>query len=210
MRTTVIKRGIAGAVALATVVALSACTPSAVIRSVVQAGDVGSEAVIAPYDDYSGDAGSSESGFVPVEVDGPVDWADLAPCDADAGALPWVLVSTFPSDEIDNADIYPFCGDAFIPADGDSFVGAVATVTQYEIYLLGGKLTSAGYVLVSDDFDPTIGEGRGQYLGAREYTLGDTTLVISAYDNGVRPLSLTVFLDFYSPQTRALSAASAS
>jgi len=199
-------RSVASLMALAAVVALSGCTPSGVVSAVVRAGDPGSETAGTPYDDYSGDSGYSESGFEPVAVAGPIDWRHLGPCGGDDEALPWVLVSTFPADEIDNADIYPFCGDAYVPSDGDSFVSAVATVTFYEVYLLGGKLTSAGYVLASDDFDPMTGEGSGKYVGAREYTLGDSTLVISAYDNGVRPLSLTVFLDFYSPQTRALTA----
>ena len=215
MRTTFLTRGAAVAVSFAVVVALAGCTADSVVRSVARAADglyasggaAGYPGEYAGDDagEYAGDAGSSESGFGPVEVAGPVDWSALASCDDDSGGAPWVLVGTFPADAIDEAGIFPFCGDTFIVDDGDSFVGAVATTTQYEIFLLGGKLTSAGYVLTSDDFDPAPYEGSGQLVGSREYTLGDASLVITAYDNGVRPLSLTVFLDYYAPETRALN-----
>lgn len=221
MRDRFVKHAVAGAAAAAVVVALAGCTPSTIIHTMVQAG---SAPVGTPYDDSgdtgsgdtdsgdsaSHDAGSSDSGFSPVEVNGPVDWTDLDSCDDGSGGTAWVLVETFPADEIDAAGIAPFCGDTFVADDGNSFVGAVATITEQQIFLLGGTLVSAGYALTSDDITTGAYGGTGQYIGAREYTLGDAMLVVSAYDNGVRPLSLTVFLDYYSPQTRALAATSAS
>jgi len=219
MRARLVKHGVAGVAVVAVLVALTGCTPSTIIHTMVQAGADGSTAVGTPYDESgdsdSGDSaapdsGSSDSGFEPVEVAGPVDWDDLDSCDDGSGGTAWVLVDSFPADEIDAAGIAPFCGDTFVVDEGDSFVGAVATVSEQQIFLLGGTLVSAGYELTSDDLTTQTYDGTGQYIGAREYTLGEAVLVVSAYDNGVRPLSLTVFLDYYSPQTRALGTASAS
>lgn len=155
--------------------------------------------------DGDGDAGSSVSGFVPVTVKGPVDWQHLAPCDDGSGGTAWVLVSSFPSEIVDESGIHPFCGDTFVTDDGDSFVSAVATITEEQIYSLGGKLIAAGYTFAGDDITTSAYGGSGAFIGGRAYTLGDNAIVINAWDNGVRPLSLTVFLDYYSAETRALA-----
>ena len=137
---------------------------------------------------------------------GPVDWTALAACGVGSdGATAWMLVTGFPTGEVDGAGILPFCGDTFV--DGaDSFVGAVATVSEAEVYLLGGELTAAGFELVADDLSTSAYGGTGEFVGSREYTRGDESLVVSAYDNGVHPLSLTLFLDYYSAATRQLAA----
>ena len=206
MRNGLVARGIAGVVVIAAVFSLAACTPGTVVRSLAHTA-AGTSFSSAGSETYPGDSGYSESGFEPVEVSGPTDWNALQPCGDVVEGGAWALVSTFPADEIDNAGIFPFCGDTFIVDDGDNYVSAVATTTQYEIFLLGGKLASAGWTLGSDDFETLPLDGTGEYVGAREYTLGDQTLVLSAYDNGVHPASLTLFIDFYSPQTQALGGA---
>jgi hypothetical protein len=223
MQSTTIKRCGTAVVLLAVAVALAGCTPAGVIRSIASGAanataggsSDGRYAPLGPDglpddgyiygDEDSDDAGYSESGFEPTETEGPVAWTALASCDDGSDVVPWVLIDTFPTEQIDASEIYPFCADSFVVDDGESFTDAVATVSAQQVYLLGGKLTSAGYTLVSDDFDPQPYEGSGGYAGAREYTLGDTSLLISAYDNGVRPVSLTVFLDYFSPETRAFS-----
>lgn len=152
------------------------------------------------------DHSPSMSSFVPVTVEGPVDWQNLAPCDDGAGGTSWVLVPSFPSAAVEDSGIHPFCGDTFVTDDGDSFVSAVATITERQFFSLGGRLTAAGYTLAGDDMTTSdYYGGSGAFIGGRAYTLGDTAIVINAWDNGVEPFSLTVFLDYYSAETRALA-----
>jgi len=219
MKSTTVTRVGSVAVALALLVGVAGCTPGALIRSLDrltsagaeaaregEAGEAGPDAGDGSASEGASDAGSSDSGFVPMQVDGPADWSALESCDDGSDSSPWKLVSGFPVAEVDAAGIVPFCGDAFID-ESDGFVGAVATVTEQQIFLLGGELTAAGYTLVDDELSTEAYGGTGEYIGGREYARGDDTVVISAYDNGVHPLSLTVFIDFYSDETRAMAAA---
>jgi hypothetical protein len=118
----------------------------------------------------------------------------------------WVLVDGYPAEQLAAVGIVVECGDAAVNQEGgENFLSARATVTDGDLYSLGGQLTVAGYELEYDDFltvdDPDTG-----FVGGRDYVSADgaTVFSIEAYDLGTLPASYIAYFDFCSPETRAL------
>lgn len=137
----------------------------------------------------------------------PSGWAQFPHCSG-APNDPWVWVDDYPIEAFDAAGIAPICADTWVEADGETFLGVMHPhLTLDDIDALGAGLEDLGYVALVDDFDPTA--ALNAYAGARDYYLdgshGDdfTRLAIEIYVNPVGG-GFTAYIDFLSPQTRAL------
>ncbi|MGB4136690.1 MAG: hypothetical protein WA971_09005 [Microbacterium sp.] len=146
----------------------------------------------------------------PVTPTGTVDWTSLPTCD-DEGAMPWRLLDGFPAGIVDAVGLQPGCGDIWMPP-GDAAIASTGfdPVTTEAIDRLGAGLTNAGYELLFDDFDPESASGE-EYYGARDFYLngeyeGDYTRTsLEIYPSDSASGQWTVFLDFDSPATRAVT-----
>lgn len=123
----------------------------------------------------------------------------------------WVLVDGFPAAELEGAGIVPDCGDTWARDNGEHFVNVTALeATEEQLDDLGEWLERSGYVELFDDFVPALPGPPAALAGARDFYLdgvhdGDFTRVaIEIYSNGVDPQTYTAFIDYLSPETRAL------
>lgn len=139
-------------------------------------------------------------------VDGPVGWTEFPSCEG-GPRDDFVWVDGIPSEEIDAAGIVPECGDTWIEADGDSFVGvAEYALTDAQLDALDAALVASGWELKYDDFVAATASSPSELAGARDYYLDDETkLAIEIYNNATNPITYTAYIDFHSPATRALS-----
>jgi hypothetical protein len=124
----------------------------------------------------------------------------------------WVRVAGFPTAEIEATEIRPDCGDTWTTDGGEHFTNVTAlAVTDTQLDAFGVELSGSGYDKLVDDFQPADAGGPAVLVGARDYYLdgihdGDFTRVaIEIYSNGTDPQTYTAFIDYLSPETRALA-----
>jgi hypothetical protein len=140
-------------------------------------------------------------------VEGPPGWEEYPSCPT-GPRDDFVWVEGLPNDAIDSAGIRADCGDTWIESDGDSFVGvADFTVTESQLDALRDGLIDAGWQMKWDDFAPVSSPAaeRGA-AGARDFYIDDDErlLAVEIYNNGTDPVSYTAYIDYHSPETRAL------
>ena len=103
----------------------------------------------------------------------------------------------------------PDCGDTWIEPDGDSFMNVTDySLTEAQINAVTAALIESGWELKWDDFAPvTSASAPRDGVGARDfYRDGDQhKLAIEIYHNGTEPITYTAYIDYYSPETRALT-----
>ena len=141
----------------------------------------------------------------------PAGWETLEHCDGAPEHSPWVWVDGFPAAEFDASRAVPDCGDIWLQDDGETFAGIASfEISAAQLDEFGAALEGSGYQLLFDDFVPgTPAEGQ-TYYGARDFYLdgvyeGDfTRLAIEIYPSKVNPEQWTAYIDYLSPETRAL------
>ena len=148
----------------------------------------------------------ASAGDEPVGL-GPEGWSDLGNCVGGPNTdFRWI--DGIPSEELARAGVFPDCGDSWVQADGDSFVGvADYTLTADQLAALDRELTKSGWTLRVDDFEPVASaDAPRSAVGARDYYTDDDErlLAIELYHNGTNPISYTAYIDYHSPETRAL------
>jgi hypothetical protein len=141
---------------------------------------------------------------------GPTGWTEFPHCPAGPND-DWIWIEGFPAEALEEAGIEPKCGDTWIEADGDSFENVtVSDLSDADLAALDAELTSAGWVKLWDDFVPAEPRAIPAPVGARDYYLdgvtdGDfTRLAIELYGNGTDPVTYIGYIDYLSPETRAL------
>jgi hypothetical protein len=168
-------------IALATGASLSSCVLLPIVGEAAQNGPVNDRPVNA----------------------GPEGWEVFASCEG-GPRDDYVWIDGFPSTELESAGVNPDCGDTFIKSDGDSFMDvADYSLTVDQLNAIEAALVASGWEKKWDDFDPLAASGAA---GARDfYRDNDQRLVaIEIYRNPSSSVSFTAYIDYHSPETRAL------
>jgi len=143
-------------------------------------------------------------------VTGPAGWTEFPHCPGGPND-DWIWIDGFPAEALENAGIEPRCGDTWIEADGDSFENVtVPDLTEAQLTALDDELATAGWEKLWDDFAPAEPGAVPAPVGARDYYLDGVTdgaftrLAIELYSNATDPVTYIGYIDFLSPETRAL------
>jgi hypothetical protein len=143
-------------------------------------------------------------------VDSVDDWESFPHCPG-GPETEWRLVDGFPVKALEAAGLAPECGDSWADDEGEHFENVTEfRIDEDGIAALGDALVAVGYVELWNDFAPAPDGAAAAPVGAMDFYLdglheGDfTRLAIELYANGGSPQSYTAFIDYLSPETRAL------
>ncbi|WP_353111947.1 hypothetical protein [Microbacterium sp.] len=164
--------------------------------------------------EYIGFADADEETSTPdSEPQAAGDWNVLPSCEVD-DATAWVLLDDFPRKQVEDAELFPVCGDIWHPLGEEAFASiALDSVGVDQLEEMGSLLEDAGYELSFDDFDPEASSDEG-YYGARDYYLngddspGFTRVALEIYPSDEEPGEWTVYVDYLAPSTRELTKSS--